>query len=293
MAGPKESSVRFSLIGLALVTLGILFLLHNLNVVSWDIWGELWRFWPVLLVIIGINLLWGPSRPGLVMVISLALLFGSVTSAAIIAGHPTNTKPTTYSQTLSGITSAEATVTFGAGNLTIGQLPGESKNLVESTAEPDMRHDYSTRNGTGIISLNVPAGNVSGPVRINLIARFSQDIPMQLTVKTGASHADIDLTGLKVNDLTMDIGASSLDLKLPANAGAAKAAVKAGAASINITIPQNVPARIQISAGLSSINVDSRFRKSGSAYQSADYTNSAVGKLDLTINAGVSSINIK
>lgn len=292
MAGPKSSAVRFSLVGLALVTLGILFLLHNLNVVSWDIWVELWAFWPVLLVIIGLNLLWGVTRPALVLVASLVLLIGSVAAAAFIAGRPTDTEPTNYSQGLSGITRAEATVTFGAGNLTIGQLPEESDNLVESTAEPDMRHDFSISNSTGILSLNVPAGNVSGPLRISLDARFSQSIPTKLTVKTGASHVDIDLTDMKVSDLAVDIGASRLALTLPADARTVKASIKAGAASINITVPQNIPARIQISAGLSSIHVDSRFLKSGTVYQSPDYSDSAANKIDLTVSAGVSSINI-
>lgn len=293
MAGPDKTAVRFSLFGLALVTIGILFLLHNFKVISWDIWSELWKFWPVVLVIIGINFLWGQSRTALVSIISVVLLIGSIGAAALIAGRATAAEPVTYSQALSGITKAEIEVNFGAGDLTVGKLAAASGNLVETTAQPDMRHEFFVRNTTGSLSLNVPAGYVSNPANINLNALLSQEIPIRLTIKTGASHADIDLTGLKVYELAMDIGASSLDLRFPADAGKAKAEVKAGAASINISIPQNIPARIQVSAGLSSVHVDSRFIKSGTAYQSADYSESAANTLDLTISAGISSINIR
>jgi hypothetical protein len=39
--------------GLLLVAVGVLLLLQTIGVVPWGLWLELWRFWPVLLVVAG------------------------------------------------------------------------------------------------------------------------------------------------------------------------------------------------------------------------------------------------
>jgi hypothetical protein len=61
---------------LLLITLGILFLLNNFGVISWEVWNDLWRFWPVILILIGLELLAGKSRLAsfIVFLIGLVLL---------------------------------------------------------------------------------------------------------------------------------------------------------------------------------------------------------------------------
>ena len=44
---------------LVLISLGAIFLLNNFNVLSWDVWDLIWRLWPVLLVAIGLDILFG------------------------------------------------------------------------------------------------------------------------------------------------------------------------------------------------------------------------------------------
>ena len=46
-----------------LITAGILFLLNNMGIVDWSIWGSLWRLWPLVLVIVGIDMLVGRRSP--------------------------------------------------------------------------------------------------------------------------------------------------------------------------------------------------------------------------------------
>ena len=41
---------------------GILLLLNNLNVLDWSVWGEIARFWPVLLILGGAALFWRQWR---------------------------------------------------------------------------------------------------------------------------------------------------------------------------------------------------------------------------------------
>jgi len=61
--------------GVVLLFLGIVFLLQSLDVLPWALWGTLWRFWPVLIIIVGLGILLGRYNVWLVSVLIMALLF--------------------------------------------------------------------------------------------------------------------------------------------------------------------------------------------------------------------------
>jgi hypothetical protein len=60
--------------GLFLVFLGIVFLLTNLGLVPSSIWNELWKFWPVLVILLGLRLLAGRNTISRI-IIALVTLF--------------------------------------------------------------------------------------------------------------------------------------------------------------------------------------------------------------------------
>jgi hypothetical protein len=56
MANPKKGNSLFW--GVVLILFGVLILLHQFNVHIWHAIWQLWRFWPVILIIWGANKLW-------------------------------------------------------------------------------------------------------------------------------------------------------------------------------------------------------------------------------------------
>lgn len=56
--------------GILLLFIGGTFLLNNLGIVPWTVWDHIWRFWPVLLLIAGVQVLLG-SIPGTGLIIGL------------------------------------------------------------------------------------------------------------------------------------------------------------------------------------------------------------------------------
>lgn len=60
--------------GLFLVFLGTVFLLTNLGLVPTSVWNELWKFWPVLVILFGLRLLCGRNIISRI-IISLITLF--------------------------------------------------------------------------------------------------------------------------------------------------------------------------------------------------------------------------
>ncbi len=60
--------------GIFLLFLGVVFLLQTLNILPWGLWGTLWRFWPVLIIIIGLSILLRRYNVWLVSAMVLVLL---------------------------------------------------------------------------------------------------------------------------------------------------------------------------------------------------------------------------
>jgi hypothetical protein len=65
-----------TLLALILITIGLIFLLNNFGILPWSIWNLLWRFWPLILILIGLQIIFGRNLAGrlLVALISLVLV---------------------------------------------------------------------------------------------------------------------------------------------------------------------------------------------------------------------------
>ncbi len=127
---------------------------------------------------------------------------------------------------------------------------------------------------------------------LNWNVSLNRDIPLELSLETGACETRLDLTDLKVTDLRVESGASSTEVSMPANAGNTRARFQTGAASVKIRIPQGVAAHIRSHGGLSSTTVDqARFPRMGDYYQSADY-DAAANRSDIEIEMGVGSVEV-
>ncbi len=285
----------FPIWGLILVALGVIFLLQNLEVLGWGVWGTLWRFWPVVLLLIGLNIILRGHSPWLMLGITVVVLIGVIAAAVLMERSRPPAVAASFSQPLQGITGASAEINFGAGELLIGSLPAGSPSLVEGSGYPEVKQDFRLQGSKGVLNLSVQGSGfwTFGGRGLKLEASFSPAVPLELTVKTGASDAQVDLTNLQVRRLEVDVGASRLSLLLPAKAGTTEAEVKAGAAQVSVTIPQGVAARITAETAVGSLNVDtSRFLKVGNRYESPGFA-TATNRVDLTVKSGVASIDIK
>ncbi len=81
---PKEKPLRgYSKHGsgvttaLILIFAGIIFLLNNFGVLPWSVWAMAWKLWPLILVILGVQTLFGKSwlADFLIFLFAIAILF--------------------------------------------------------------------------------------------------------------------------------------------------------------------------------------------------------------------------
>ena len=298
-----------------LMAAGAVFLLQNLGLVSFDVWRSVGRYWPVILILIGLELFLGSAGRhvfGAVMGGLLALAVAAAIAAAAFGhfstapGGADAVSSHTFSQALQGASSAQTVVHFGAGTLNIGSLPDSSDQLAQMTyhgpAHFTPHTSYRVRNGQGQLSYDVSGGgppwrfpfNDGGSGSGQMEVLLNPQVPLTLDVQEGASSGTLDLSKLRLTTFDLQTGASHLSVVMPESSGATDASIKGGAASIDVQVPRGVAAQITYEGGLSTVNVDqSRFPSTGArSYRSPDY-DSAQNKLDLTIQAGMSTVSVR
>ncbi|MBE3038483.1 MAG: hypothetical protein IMZ62_06705 [Chloroflexi bacterium] len=252
--------------GSVLIVLAGLLLLKQMGVIVGDIFGY---FWPLLIIAFGV---W------------------------LIVGFFARNQPVEGEQVsipLEGAASAYVKLDHGAGRLMLRSGAG-SGEIVNGTFGNGLSYKSHVEGGRMEVKLRTsqqawawwPGESLDWDIRLN------REIPLSLKIDSGASASILDLSDLKVTDLDIDTGASSTELTLPANAGNTHVDIDTGASSLKVSIPSGVAASIRVKSGIASVNVNPRFsRLDGGLYQSTDYS-TAANRVDMTIDAGVGSIEV-
>jgi len=289
---------------LILISAGVIFLLNNMVLLSWDVWDTLWRMWPVLLIAIGLDILLGrrSALGALIALVLIAVLIGgavwfAVTQVPLFTGQALTTNQ--IAQQLGDATSADVQISFSAGSLRIGALK-DSGSLIEGTigAGPGetIASDYHVDGSAARYQLKsqgvsfMPFGRRKYDQSWNL--DLSSSVPMTLHVSTGVGEASLDLSGLQVTELDVNSGVGLTQVQLPAR-GQVRAKVSGGIGQVVVTIPEGMAARIHGSAGLGGLTVASRFTSQGGGqYVSPNYA-AAQDRVDLNISGGIGEVVVR
>lgn len=295
-----------------LIFIGSVFLLQNTGYLPPNAWQNLWRLWPVILVLAGIELLLANRAPWPVMaLLGVLVLVGGTIALGLSMGPSAaaNAVDRSTATALGGATQAAVILRFGAGELNMGPLvaPGPDQLAVmdysgpaELVPEPRysptvggigrLEYQLSTRSpGPGFIPF---LGGRSDALHMDV--NLNPNVPIaSLNVQMGATDAHLDLSNLKVASTDISLGAASAWLRLPEAAGVTTAHISGGAATITIEVPQGVAAQIRHSGGLETVDIDQdRFPLVGDGvYRSPGY-DAATNKVDLTIETGLTTIEV-
>ena len=260
--------------GVILVLFGILLLLNSLGILTVNVWGMIW---PLILIAVGLGILWG-------------ILVGDPTAGVEEATIP-----------LEGAGRARVRVQHGAGRLQVDSSAGPGE-LVTGTFRGGLAHRVR-RDGDALdVEMRTPPHNLPFFMMpwnwgrrggLDWSVGLNSEIPISLSLETGASDVRLDLADLRVTELRLQTGASATRLTLPANAGHTRAEIHSGAASVSVRVPSGVAARIRAKSGMAEVKIDrNRFPRTGDTYQSPDY-DTASNKVDLYVETGVGSMDIR
>jgi hypothetical protein len=128
------------------------------------------------------------------------------------------------------------------------------------------------------------------PAEVALNAR----IPWEIEVRGGASQLVVDLRGLRLGSLSVDGGASRLEVLLPVPSGTVAVVILGGASNVAIHRPNGVAARLRVGGGATNLEFDDRHI--GAAGGELDLRDreydSAVDRYEIAVTGGANNVSI-
>jgi hypothetical protein len=258
-----------------LLGVGAVWLLSNLGYIqSIDI-GFLVRLWPILLIIIGLDILFGRIAPW------ISALLGLVVIACLIAvliyapslglARPAQLNTDHLTEPIGDASTAIVDLRLSLESAEVFPLKS-SQNLIEA----DMRHfgnGYLTV--TGDTQKKVVLGSEGGSSGNNWFSwpslgtgwdnnsywniGLTDQIPLDLSVDGSLGSSDIDLNGLNITDLSVNVSMGSMEVILPVSAEGYDVDINGSAGSLDVTLPENTNITVHLdgSAGSSTFTLPS------------------------------------
>ena len=268
---------------LILISIGFAFLLGNLGGLRGVRWDDVFRLWPLLLVIGGVDLLLRPRSFAAAAVAEIAIV--AVAFIYLIGGAAlVPVAPLAYATDVprAGVTDLGLTVNYGAGSIT---MSGGATSLVSvRSSQEDVSRTVNQNGSAATVTLSSAQDTVfgwnGGDRRWDI--QLPNDVRTAVTLNAGAGSFDIDLTGVNISRASLNAGASSMNVKLPTPKGEVPIKLTGGASSMDITVPAGVAYRITYTGVMQSI----------SGPLSSPGYETATDRLTITVSAAMSSVTI-
>lgn len=306
MSDHRQSYRRGSLVWpIVLIGFGIVFLLNNLGVLSWGVWMTIFRLWPLLLVVIGLDILLG-RRPGVWTIIPVFIMVGLFaggvwlvqTTRSVWSG---DTYVQEISHPLDNASSADIDINFGVGELEVNKT-SETGILMEGaldiTEDESLNKNYFTQDGIAYLELE-STGTQFYPswliddwddYKRNWVLNFTDDIPIDLSIDTGVGQATIDLGGIQLEGLNIDSGIGETKVYLP-DSGSFNAWISLGIGELVVYVPADLMVRIHMDTGLGNNSISGNYIHSGSVYFSPGFDDMG-DWVELYVDGGIGDVRV-
>lgn len=292
--------------GIFLLGVGIVWLLLNLNVINFNILGAFFTLWPLIFVVIGINIIFKEKSivKGLTWLAFLIILiiygsFGGKTATPFNGEWSLGTndsKTSSHADELMRTGLKNGTLKIDAGAVQLNISDEIDKLLVLDADENNIKYniDYNIAGDSVDIDLNNKNARVFGANKTNRMGvKLNNQVVWDIRMNTGASNGDIDLSKLKIKNLKISSGAVNYKVKLGANVPVTDISLESGASNFEFDIPSNdVGVRVKLDGALNNTNFSELgWTKNGSTYESLNYKD-AKSKINMDANIGVAKIII-
>ena len=281
---------------LVLVFFGLMFLLINLDVVDRAIWSEIIRYWPVLLILSGIDTLVRRSSAGAALgtVISTGVLIAAgIALFHLFAPESWITETHPFSHSLNGATAAEvvlscrdcsmdisantATDELIGGNLTLRR----DERLTES-----VRRDGDTLHFQLESEYRLPFLLTADRATHEWEVSLNDSVPLTLSVRTDGT-VDLDLTHIQVTSVDVSTGDDRCRITLSQRA----TTLFLSGDRIEVLVPANVGVRVTGAASMELV-VPSDYVRTANEILSPNYETATI-RTELVLRPGAEWIEIK
>jgi hypothetical protein len=301
--------------GLILIFIGSIFLLENFNQIEFY-WSSVWRFWPVIFILIGANMLLSrfgnksaaPYIIGAITILTLGLIAYQGTRPDRGRGwmnfkyennndedNDSSGANTNFTETYDGSKNARLNISGGATSF---RLTDTTSNLFEASTMRQFGRftlNKSVIDSIEVLNFKMRDGKQSwnlDKMENNKTLIQMNNIPeWDIKIEMGAGEAIFDLSNYKVKKLVFEGGAASFEAKLGSGLPLTEVAVETGVANVEIEVPESSGCRIVVDSGLSSKDFIGFIKQSDGTYETSNY-GTAVNKINISLKGGLSSFEV-
>jgi hypothetical protein len=259
--------------GTLFICIGTILLLNTLDYVPWGVWFEVLRFWPVLLISLGVRLLFVQTPAHLLCLLGPALMVA--TTAYVSSSYPDRAQRWSSGAGLANLAGtadlacpargdasySRLRVTFAAGNLRLTseaptpQGPAGSRTQTapaegaargfSGSLRYDGRDPRTSCSTSGDLSVRHRFENYGfhfgSPFGRDVTvweAALGSSLPVSFDINLAAAKAELDLRSFVVKEIAVEAAASHIVLLLPPPSGLVPVRVEGGVDNIRIVVPQ-------------------------------------------------------
>lgn len=284
-----------------LILIGVFALLVNVGLVPVERLDRLVDLWPLILVVIGLELLVRRAFQGAmaeiaaVLIVAMAIV-GAAAYVALGPAIPTGTQSLDVSDKVGSLSHATARVEVGGAVITMQGSSSIGDDLYRahieySGSKPDVSLDTSS--GEVQISQSSTSGFLFQSRRFVLTLQLNASVPWSIAVDSGAASDVFTLSTVHVMSIDVNTGASKEDITLGHPSGTVPIKVNGGALTVNVHRPPGAAASVSVSGGAASLRFDGRQSKSVGTLtaQTGDYDH-ASDRYQIQVDGGASTVTV-
>ena len=300
---------RGLLFPLVLIGIGVIVLLSSTGVLSSEALQRLGDLWPLLLVILGMQLILNRTLPrqqativGLAataVIVIAAVAYAALAPAATFGARQADSKAL-----VGGLT--EATLDLNYSGATLDVQSGSLGDLLYQA-----HVDYPGIDNPPTISLDQETGKLEiresssfsnfspfrwwGPSRRHVLITLTDHIPWTIQVGGGAANAHLDLRRLQLAKVEISGGVSRMDAQLPSAKGTVLIDVSGGVSNLVLRAPATSQWHVAVSGGVSGLRINGSLTGAigGNFQQESPGYATATNRFDFEISGGASHIDFR
>lgn len=280
-----------------LILAGVVALLVNLGQIPLERLGDLLNLWPLILVVIGLELIVRRTVHGVAgdVAAALVVILAVVGAAAYVAVTPSPSAASSMdsSADIGQIDQASLEIDVGAATIDVTGDTSVGSDLYRahidySGPQPKVELDRST----GRLRISQAEQNVFvfQSRRLALKVQLNPSIPWTVTENSGAATETMDLSAVHVTGIQINTGASRDTITLGPPSGAVPVRVNGGALTVHVTRPSGAAASIHVSGGALNVTADGHnFHAIGNVTYA---TTRADDRYEIEINGGACTVTL-
>jgi hypothetical protein len=279
-----------------LILIGIVALLVNTNVIPADRLYRLADLWPLLVIVLGLEILIrrsampAPASNVAAAVIVLVALVGAAVYVA--SGPPLGNGTLDSSQPVGAVERAAVEVDVGGASITITGDSSIGDNLYQAHVNYSGRvPTVSLDRSTGELRISQDSSGFLLPgQRFTLNLKLNAKVPWGITINAGGTADTMQLSNITLSSVSLNTGGSSADVTLGPPHGAVPLSFNGAGLNVHLHRPTGTAASVSVSGAGVSLTFDGRHH--GAIGSVEDSSGSGSDRYDVEVNGAGCSVTM-